>query len=112
MRVPLSWLREYVDVQLTPDQLAERLTQLQHDHHNLSVSTMHAHLDHEHCIESLILRGPTVEVRNFADALIAERGVRHGQLNMITVEAGDTHDSAGAGKYHHHHGHLHLIPRS
>jgi len=67
-------------------ELAERLTQLQHDHHNLSVSTMHAHLDHEHCIESLILRGPTAEVRNFADALIAQRGVRHGQLNMVSVE--------------------------
>ena len=28
MRVPLSWLREYVDVELTPEQLAERLTLL------------------------------------------------------------------------------------
>ena len=28
MRVPLSWLRDYVDVQLTPEQLAERLTLL------------------------------------------------------------------------------------
>ena len=28
MRVPLSWLREYVDVQQTPEQLAERLTLL------------------------------------------------------------------------------------
>jgi phenylalanyl-tRNA synthetase beta chain len=28
MRVPLSWLREYVDVQLSPEQLAERLTLL------------------------------------------------------------------------------------
>ena len=28
MRVPLSWLREFVDVDLTPEQLAERLTLL------------------------------------------------------------------------------------
>jgi phenylalanyl-tRNA synthetase beta chain len=28
MRVPLSWLREYVDIDLTPEQLAERLTLL------------------------------------------------------------------------------------
>ena len=28
MRVPLSWLRDYVDVDLTPEQLAERLTLL------------------------------------------------------------------------------------
>ncbi len=51
-------------------------------------------------------------MRAFADHILAERGVRHGQLNIITVETGDAHDSAGAGKYHHHHGHLHLIPRS
>jgi phenylalanyl-tRNA synthetase beta chain len=28
MRVPLNWLREYVDIELTPEQLAERLTLL------------------------------------------------------------------------------------
>ena len=95
-------------------ELAERLTQLQHDHHNLSVSTMHAHLDHEHCIESLILRGPTADVRSFADALIAQRGVRHGQLNMVSVEIeSDRHahphggDAAG-----HSHRHEHIRPKN
>lgn len=69
-------------------ELAERLTAIQHDHHDLTVATMHAHLDHQHCIESVILRGPTPAVRGFADALMAERGVRHGKLNLISVEAG------------------------
>src|SRR3981081_1495218 len=40
--------------------LAERLTAAQHDHHDLVVSSMHVHLDHEHCLETVILRGPTV----------------------------------------------------
>lgn len=66
--------------------LAERLTRIQHAHHDLTVSTMHAHLDHDHCIETVILRGPAADVRRFADALTAERGVHHGQLNLITVE--------------------------
>ena len=66
--------------------LAERLAGVQHEHHDLAVSTMHVHLDHEHCIETVILRGPTAEVREFANALIAERGVRHGQLNLISAE--------------------------
>jgi phenylalanyl-tRNA synthetase beta chain len=26
MRVPLSWLREYIDINVTPEELAERLT--------------------------------------------------------------------------------------
>jgi CopG family nickel-responsive transcriptional regulator len=95
-------------------ELAERLTQLQHDHHNLSVSTMHAHLDHEHCIESLILRGPTVEVRSFADALIAQRGVRHGQLNMVSVDIeSDRHAHPHGGhEAAHPHRHEHIKPKN
>jgi CopG family nickel-responsive transcriptional regulator len=67
-------------------ELAARLVQLQHNYHDLAVSTMHAHLDHENCLESVILKGPTSAVRQFAEALIAERGVRHGKLNLISVE--------------------------
>ena len=98
-------------------ELAERLTQLQHEHHNLSVIAMHAHLDHEHCIESLILRGPTAEVRNFADALIAQRGVRHGQLNMVAVEIeserhAHAHEGHEAGHAHPVHRHEHIRPKN
>ena len=50
-------------------ELAERLTTLHHEHHHLSVSTMHAHLDHDHCLETSILRGPTARVTRFADAV-------------------------------------------
>lgn len=70
--------------------LAERLTALQHGHHDLTVATMHAHLDHDNCLESVILKGPTGAVRAFADALVAERGVRHGQLNMVSVEVANS----------------------
>jgi CopG family nickel-responsive transcriptional regulator len=94
--------------------LAERLTKIQHDHHNLAVSSMHAHLDHENCIETVILRGPTEEVRAFANALTAERGVRHGQLNLVSAEIDKSrhahpHDDHEAG---HSHRHDHLRPKS
>lgn len=52
------------------------------------------------CIESVILKGRASEVRRFADALSAERGVRHGQLNLVTVDfVASDHD------------HVHLTPR-
>ncbi|MBI4756888.1 MAG: nickel-responsive transcriptional regulator NikR [Betaproteobacteria bacterium] len=103
-------------------ELAERLTGLQHAHHDLTVSSLHAHLDHDHCIESVILRGPTAAVRRFAEALMAERGVRHGSLNLVTAvveDAGARHE-AGHGHDHghdHDHGpghpwHVHYRPRS
>lgn len=81
--------------------LSERLTSLQHEHHDLTVSTMHAHLDHENCIESVILKGRASDVRRFADAISAERGVRHGHLNLVTVDL----DAPVA------HTHVHLKPR-
>ena len=83
-------------------ELAERLTGLQHDHHDLTVAALHSHLDHEHCIESVILRGPTADVRRFADALVAERGVRHGQLNLIALEAEHHHAHSADGEAHVH----------
>lgn len=83
-------------------ELAERLTCLQHDHHDLTVAAMHSHLDHENCLESVILKGPTGDVRQFADALMAERGVRHGKLNLIALEAEHhhAHDEHGVEHVH------------
>jgi CopG family nickel-responsive transcriptional regulator len=83
-------------------ELAERLTGLQHEHHDLTVAAMHSHLDHENCLESVILKGPTAAVRQFADALMAQSGVRHGQLNVIALEAEHhhAHDAQGAPHVH------------
>ena len=67
-------------------ELAERLAEIQHAHHDLTISSMHAHLDHDHCLETVILRGPTSDVQKLADAITAERGVHHGKLNLISVE--------------------------
>ena len=90
--------------------LAERLTQAQHDHHDLVVATMHVHLDHEHCLETVILKGTTAVVQKFAGQMQAERCVTHGHLNLISVKPGDQHPLPGY--HHHHHGHMHLIPRT
>jgi CopG family nickel-responsive transcriptional regulator len=84
--------------------LAERLTSLQHQHHELVLSSMHIHLDHENCLETLMLRGATTQVQNFANILIAESQVRHGRLNLVPVEM-DEHD-------HSHHHHVHSRPRT
>jgi CopG family transcriptional regulator, nickel-responsive regulator len=67
-------------------QLASRLTGMQHDHHDLTVSTMHAHLDHENCLETVILKGPTQSVIDFAQSVMAQSGVRHGQFRPIPIE--------------------------
>jgi CopG family nickel-responsive transcriptional regulator len=87
--------------------LAQRLTSVGHAHHDLVVATTHVHLDHETCFESTILKGPTQAVMQFVDAVRAERGVRHGAVNLINVEPNDHH---GHGDTHRHEGHAHLTP--
>lgn len=87
--------------------LAERLVESQHMHHDLVTATMHVHLDHEHCLESVMLKGAAETVRAFADRTQAERGVRHGQLNLVSVKATSAHPKIG---YHRHAGHMHRIP--
>jgi len=83
-------------------ELAERLTGLQHDHHDLTVAAMHSHLDHDNCLESVILKGSTADVLQFADALMAESGVRHGKLNVIALEAEHHHAHDEHGEAHVH----------
>ncbi|MFZ1446275.1 MAG: nickel-responsive transcriptional regulator NikR, partial [Candidatus Dechloromonas phosphoritropha] len=83
-------------------ELAERLTGMQHDHHDLTVAAMHSHLDHDNCLETVILKGRTALVRQFAGALMAERGVRHGQLNLIALQAEHHHAHDEQGEEHVH----------
>ena len=85
--------------------LAERLTGLQHDHHDLTVAAMHTHLDHENCLESVVLKGLAVEVHQFASELMAQSGVRHGHLNSIALEPVHHHAHGKHGKSH-----VHLRP--
>jgi CopG family nickel-responsive transcriptional regulator len=66
--------------------VTEKLTEAQHAHHELVVSTSHAHLDHESCLEVLIVHGKSAEVAQFADLLIGLKGVQHGRL-VMTVPA-------------------------
>ena len=67
-------------------EIPRRLAESYHDHHDLAVATMRVHLDHANCLEVAVLRGETGNVRDFAKAVSAERGIRHGQVNFIPVE--------------------------
>ena len=67
-------------------QLPKRLTEAFHDHHELSLASMHAHLDHDNCMEVTILRGQTAKVQHFAEHVIAERGVRHGRIVLVPTD--------------------------
>ena len=87
--------------------LAQRLLDMQNEHHNLVVATTHVILDHASSFETMILEGPTNKVRALTDAITAERGVRFGVVNLVSVDPNDDHSDADD---HHHHGLEHASP--
>lgn len=67
-------------------ELAARLIDKQHHHHELVVSSLHVHLGERHCLEVSVLRGPATEVRHLGDELLATKGVLHGEITYTSGE--------------------------
>jgi len=65
--------------------LQATLTAIQHDHHNVILSTVHVHLDHHNCLEVLLVRGKAAVIRKIADELVTAKGVKHGKLTVTTT---------------------------
>jgi CopG family transcriptional regulator, nickel-responsive regulator len=81
--------------------ISEKLTELQHASRELVVSTSHAHLDHDSCLEVLIVHGKSAAVSQFADRLIGLKGVQHGRL-VMTVPAHAIEESQRDSHKHSH----------
>lgn len=89
--------------------LAARMAETSHANHDLTVSTLHVHLDHDNCLESAVLRGPVSRIQAFAAAVISQPGVRHGRLYLLPAEtSAETHTH---GTHEHAHSHVHLVPK-
>lgn len=69
-------------------ELVNKLTDLQHDYHEVIISTQHIHLDKNNCLEIVVVKGKPKEVVNLADRLRAMKGVKHGALTMTTTGKG------------------------
>jgi CopG family transcriptional regulator, nickel-responsive regulator len=62
--------------------LPAKLTDVQHMYHELIISTTHVHLDHNTCLEVIVVRGASGKVQRLADVLIGTKGVQHGRIVM------------------------------
>src|SRR5229473_3505931 len=67
--------------------LNEKLTGMQHSHFHEILSTLHVHLDHDNCLEVLVVKGKAKSVQKIADGLISTKGVKHGHLTLTTSGA-------------------------
>ncbi len=65
--------------------LSELLLELQHQYHHLIISVMHVHLEHEHCLEVLVIKGKAAEAKELANKIIGTKGVKHGKLTITST---------------------------
>jgi len=65
--------------------LSQRLTEIQHDAHDVIQSSLHVHLDHHNCLEVIILKGDAETIKDLGQKLISTKGVKHGNLALTTT---------------------------
>jgi CopG family nickel-responsive transcriptional regulator len=66
-------------------QLQDKITPIQHDHHDRIISSTHVHMDHHNCLEVIIVKGEAREIREMADQLKAAKGVKSGELTAAST---------------------------
>lgn len=66
-------------------ELTDKLTDLQHQHSNMINSALHVHLDHDNCLEAIVVKGKSSDIKKFADKMIGTKGVKHGKLARTTT---------------------------
>ncbi|MBK7386311.1 MAG: nickel-responsive transcriptional regulator NikR [Methanothrix sp.] len=65
--------------------LVENLTEIQHDSGDIIQSTLHVHLDHDNCLEVIVLRGEGKDVRIATEKMMALKGVKHVKLTTTSL---------------------------
>ena len=65
--------------------LAKRLMDIQHHAYVNVLCTTHVHIDHEHCLEAIILKGQAREIQSLALEISGLRGVRLAELTRAST---------------------------
>ncbi len=88
--------------------LTEKLTEMQHSLGERVVSSLHVHLDHDHCLEVVVMRGPAGTLKDAADRILATKGVVHGKLTLTGIPAAlASHRHPHRHEHEHEHEHPH-----
>ncbi len=67
-------------------ELNSNLMNVQHDYHDLILSTQHVHLDHDLCLETIAVKGKARMLTELADKIIGTKGIKHGKLVITDIE--------------------------
>jgi CopG family nickel-responsive transcriptional regulator len=89
-------------------ELSERITEMQHELGDQVRSAMHVHLDHERCLEVIVMRGRADKLQKVAEKLFATRGVMQGSIEVVAdTSGGHGHAAAHRHEAHHQEAHVH-----
>ena len=91
-------------------ELSEKLTALQHELGDQVRSTMHVHLDHEHCLEVIVMRGRSDELKAATGRMLGTRGVIQGGAEYVAEDTLSLMTSGRRGAGHDHGGPAHPHP--
>lgn len=72
-------------------ELTERLNEIQHEHGEHIISTLHVHLDHHHCMEVVAARGPSARLKQMSQRLLGTKGVLTGGIVAVAIPPGKQH---------------------
>ncbi len=67
-------------------ELEDKLTDIEHDYMKNIISSLHVHIDHHHCMETIVVKGKASEIRELANKIISQKGVKHGKLVVTGIE--------------------------
>jgi len=66
--------------------LVEKLLALQHDADAEIIASQHVHLDHHHCMETIIVKGPTEKLEDLKGKIGALKGVGQCLLSKASCQ--------------------------
>ncbi|KRG15714.1 nickel-responsive transcriptional regulator NikR [Lederbergia galactosidilytica] len=66
--------------------LMEELTRIQHRMHDVVLATTHFHLDHDNCLETIIVKGKVKDIQTLSNQLTSLKGVEYGKFTVAPVE--------------------------
>ena len=69
-------------------ELVNKLIDIQHDFHELIVSSQHIHMDESNCLEIIAVKGNPKRIEELAYKMKSTKGVKHGSLVMASTGKG------------------------
>ena len=68
--------------------LSEKLTDIQHEYHDLVLASTHVHISHSLCAEMIMVRGGSEKLKTLTNNLQSQKGVLHAGFTMTSTGAG------------------------